>query len=138
MGDAEINALLGTVTMPTLLPSTAFFLGLENPPARKMIEAGLPIALASDYNPGSSPSGSMPFILALACIKLKMLPEEALNAATLNAAYAMGVEKTHGRIASGLPASFIITKPVSSLAYLPYAFTADWIEQVWIGEQRWK
>ncbi|MCX6333152.1 MAG: imidazolonepropionase, partial [Bacteroidia bacterium] len=95
-GDKEIEALLGTETMPTLLPGSAFFLGLPDPPARKMIDAGLPVALASDYNPGSSPSGNMKLVMSLACIKLKMVPEEAINAATINSAYAMGLSETHG------------------------------------------
>jgi imidazolonepropionase len=97
-GDAEIEALIGTDTMPTLLPGSAFFLGLPDPPVRKMIEAGLPVALASDYNPGSSPSGNMNFIMSLGCIKLKMMPEEVINAVTINSAYAMGLSETHGSI----------------------------------------
>ena len=129
-GDKEIEALLHSVTMPTLLPSTAFFLGLHYPPARKMIDAGLPIALATDYNPGSSPSGRMPFIISLACIKLKMLPEEAINAATVNSAYAMGVSKTHGTITVGKKASLFITKPIANYNLIPYSFGSDLIETV--------
>ncbi|HET6245033.1 MAG: imidazolonepropionase [Bacteroidetes bacterium] len=129
-GDAEIFALKDTVTMPTLLPSTAFFLGLHYPPARKMIDAGLPVALASDYNPGSSPSGKMSFILSLACIKMKMTPEEAINAATLNSAYAMGINKEYGSIAIGKKANLIITSKISSYVYIPYAFGANHIETV--------
>ena len=98
-GDDEINALKGSETMPTLLPGSAFFLGMTDPPVRKMINAGLPVALASDYNPGSSPSGNMKFIMSLGCIKLKMLPEEVINAVTINSAYAMGISETHGSIA---------------------------------------
>ena len=127
-GDEEIAALLGADTMPTLLPSTAFFLNLENPPARKMIDAGLAVALATDYNPGSSPSGKMTFILSLACIKLKMLPEEAINAATINSAYAMGLSKTHGSIAIGKKANIIITKKIPSYAFIPYSFGSDLID----------
>ena len=100
-GDEEIEALLGSDTMPTLLPGSAFFLGLPDPPVRKMINAGLPVALASDYNPGSSPSGNMKLIMSLGCIKLRMLPEEVINAVTINSAYAMGLSETHGSIAQG-------------------------------------
>jgi imidazolonepropionase len=129
-GDAEIETLLKADTMPTLLPSTAFFLGLHYPPARKMIDAGLPLALATDYNPGSSPSGKMTFILSLACIKMKMLPEEAINAATRNSAYAMGVSEMHGTITPGKAASVFITKEISSLAYIPYSYGSDLIDTV--------
>ena len=129
-GDDEIKALLNSGTMPTLLPSTAFFLGLHYPPARKMIEAGLPVALATDYNPGSSPSGKMSFILSLACIKLKMTPEEAINAATINSAYAMGLSKTHGSIAIGKKANVFITKNIPSYSFIPYSFGSDLIDTV--------
>ncbi|MDR1414979.1 MAG: imidazolonepropionase [Odoribacteraceae bacterium] len=132
VGEGEIAALLGSETMPTILPGAAFFLGLPRSPAREMIRAGLPVALASDYNPGSSPSGNMRFILSLACINYKMVPEEAINAVTLNAAYAMGAEEELGSIAVGKRASFFITKPVPGVAYLPYAFGSDWIEAVFI------
>ncbi|HSY76642.1 MAG TPA: imidazolonepropionase [Bacteroidia bacterium] len=136
-GDAEIECLLKSKTMPTLLPSTAFFLGLHYPPARKMIDAGLPLALATDYNPGSSPSGRMAFIISLACVKLKMLPEEAINAATVNSAYAMGVGNTHGTITVGKTASLFITHPIPSYSYLPYSFGSDLIETVIVkGEVR--
>src|SRR5688572_23638535 len=108
--------------MPTLLPGTAFFLQLEYPPARKMIDAGLPVALASDYNPGSCPSGKMPFVLTLACLYLKMTPKEAINAATLNSAYAMGVENELGSIIAGKRANMFITQPIPSIDYIPYAF----------------
>ncbi len=130
VGDAEIEALKASNTIPTLLPSTAFFLGIPYAPARKIIDAGLPVSLATDYNPGSSPSGKMAFILSLACIQMKMLPEEALVAATVNAAHAMELQESHGSLEVGKKASFIITKPVSSLAWLPYAFGSDWIKQV--------
>ncbi len=135
-GDAEIDALLSSDTMGTLLPGTAFFLGIEYPPARKMISAGLPVALASDYNPGSSPSGRMAFVLSLACIKMKMLPEEAIQAATLNGAYAMGLETTHGSICPGKQANLIVTKNVSSYSFLPYAFGTNWIEATYINGER--
>ena len=128
----EIQVLLTSDTMPTLLPSAPFFLQDHYPPARQMLDAGLPIALASDYNPGSSPSGRMPFVLSLACTQLKMTPEEAINAATINGARAMELENTHGSIAVGKIANFFITKPIPSIAYLPYAFGSDVIEQVYI------
>jgi imidazolonepropionase len=129
-GDEQIEALLKSATMPTLLPSTAFFLGLHYAPARKMIDAGLPVAIATDYNPGSSPSGNMPFVVALSCIKMKMFPEEAVNAATLNSAYAMGVEKQMGSISVGKKANIFISKPIPSLAFLPYSFGSNLVERV--------
>jgi imidazolonepropionase len=122
--------------MPTLLPSTAFFLKLHYAPARKMIDAGLPIALATDYNPGSSPSGSMPFVLSLSCIHMNMIPEETINAATLNSAYAMDLSQSHGSITKGKEASFFITENLPSLAYLPYRFTGKLIEKVYIKGKR--
>ena len=131
--DDEIEELLNSSTMPTLLPSTAFFLGFDYPPARKMINSGLPVALASDYNPGSSPSGRMSFVVSLACIKLRMLPEEAINAATLNGAYAMELQHETGSIAIGKKANVIITKEIPSLAYLPYRFANDYIDRVIVG-----
>lgn len=129
-GDDEINALLGTETMPTLLPGASFFLGMVDPPVRRMINAGLPIALASDFNPGSSPSGDMKFIMSLGCIKLRMLPEEVINATTINGAYAMGISDTHGSICKGKVANVFITKPIPSYEYMPYAYTSDLIETV--------
>lgn len=130
MGDEEIEVLKDTVTMPTILPSTAFFLGLEYAPARKMIDAGLPVALASDYNPGSTPSGRMSFVLSLACLKMNMTPEEAINAATLNSAYAMELSDEVGSITKGKLANVFITKPMPSIAFLPYAFGSDLVETV--------
>ena len=130
VGDDEINCLLQSETMPTLLPSTAFFLNLEYAPARKMISAGLPVALASDYNPGTTPSGRMPFVISLACIKMRMLPEEAINAATLNTAYAMDVSDELGSIAKGKKANVFITKPMDSIARIPYSFGSDLIETI--------
>ncbi len=124
-GDDEIGALLGSGTMPTLLPGAAFFLGMTDPPARKMIDAGLPVALASDYNPGSSPSGNMKFVMSLGCIRLRMLPEEVINAVTLNSAYAMGISDTHGSITAGKKANIIITKKIPSYEYLPYAYGSN-------------
>ncbi len=132
-GPEEIEVLLNSHTMPTLLPSTAFFLRLKQPPAREMIQAGLPVALASDYNPGSSPSGRMAFILSLACINLRMLPEEALNAATLNGAYAMGVNTELGSITVGKKANLIVTSEISSPAFIPYAFGSQLIDKVMLN-----
>jgi len=129
-GDKEIEALLGSDTMATLLPGTSFFLGMNDPPARKMIDAGLPVALSSDYNPGSSPSGNMKLIMSLACIKLKMLPQEAINAVSINSAYAMGLSATHGSIARGKVANVFITKEIPSYEFMPYAFGSNLIETV--------
>ncbi len=129
-GDKQIESLMSSMTMPTLLPGAAFFLEMEYPPARKMIDAGLPVALASDYNPGSSPSGSMKFVMSLATIKMKMLPEEAINAATLNSAYAMGLSEEFGSIAVGKMANVYITKPIPSYNFIPYAYTADIVDTV--------
>ncbi|MBL7802805.1 MAG: imidazolonepropionase [Saprospiraceae bacterium] len=136
-GDAEIEALKSSQTLPTLLPSCAFFLGIPYAPARKMIDAGLPVVLASDYNPGSTPSGKMPFVVSLACIKMKMLPEEAISAATLNGARAMELEDDYGSIAVGKKANLFLTRPVPSLGYLPYAFGSDWIETVILNGKTW-
>ncbi|MBP8823166.1 MAG: imidazolonepropionase [Flavobacteriales bacterium] len=130
MESADIEALRGSSTIPTLLPSCSFFLGIPYGPARQLIEAGLPVALASDFNPGTTPSGNMNLVVALGCIKLRMLPEEAINAATLNAAAAMGLQKELGSLTVGKRASCIITRPVPSLAYLPYAFGQDHIDTV--------
>lgn len=129
-GEAEIDALSGTETMPTLLPGSSFYLGLPDPPARRIIDAGLPVALASDYNPGSSPSGNMKLIMSLACIRLKMMPEETINAVTINSAYAMGISDTHGSIARGKVANLFITKEMPSYGFFPYAFGSDLIETV--------
>ena len=129
-GDEEIEALMNSDTMPTLLPGSSFFLGLPDPPARKMIDAGLPVALASDYNPGSSPSGNMKMIMSLGCISLKMLPEEVINAVTVNSAYAMGLSDTHGSIAKGKVANVFITKKMPAYDFMPYAFGSDLIETV--------
>lgn len=129
-GDAEIECLLGSSTIATLLPSTAFFLNLHYPPARKMLDAGLNVALASDFNPGSSPSFNMPFVIALACTQMKMLPEEAFHAATINGAAALGMETTEGSIAPGKKANFILTKPMQSLASIPYSFGSNPVRQV--------
>ncbi|MDM8004206.1 MAG: imidazolonepropionase [Bacteroidota bacterium] len=129
-GDNEIAALLGSGTMPTLLPGAAFFLGMTDPPARKMIDAGLPLAMASDYNPGSSPSGNMKLVVSLGCIRLRLLPEEAINAVTINAAYAMGLSETHGSITVGKKANLFITKKIPSYEFLPYAYGSNLVETV--------
>ena len=131
----EINALINSETIPTLLPTTAFFLNLKYAPARKLINSGLPVALASDYNPGSSPSGKMAFVLSLACLYMKMTPEEAINAATINGAYAMGVENELGTVAKGKKANLIITKKIPSFAYIPYAFGSDIVDTVIVNGQ---
>ncbi len=130
MGDEEIVALKKSNVMPTALPGAAFFLNLPFPPARQMISAGLPLAIASDFNPGSAPSGNMSFILSLACIKMKLTPEEAINAATINTAYALELSDTHGSITEGKEANLFITKPMSSYAFLPYAYGSQMIDQV--------
>ena len=127
-GDEEIGILLGSETMPTLLPGSAFFLRLKDPPARKMIDAGLPLALASDYNPGSCPSGNMKLVMSLGCIRLMMLPEEVINAVTINSAFAMGLSETHGSIARGKVANLFITKEMPSYEFFPYAFGSDLID----------
>lgn len=129
-GADEINALLDSETMPTLLPGSALFLGLPDPPARSMIEAGLPVALASDFNPGSSPSGNMKLVMSLGCIKLNLTPEEAINAVTINSAYAMGISETHGSIANGKVANLFITKEMSSYNFFPYAYGSNLIDKV--------
>ena len=126
----DLDCLLESDTIPTLLPSCSFFLNIPYAPARKMIDAGLPLALATDYNPGSTPSGNIPFVLSLACIKMNMTPEEAINATTINGAYAMGLNKTHGSIAKGKKANVFLTKEIPSLAYLPYSFGSDLVERV--------
>ena len=130
MGEEQIEALKGSDTMPTMLPGCAFFLGISYPPARRMIDSGLAVALASDYNPGTAPSGNMRFVTSLASIKMKMTPAEALNAATLNSACAMGESKDYGSITRGKVANFYITKPLPSLAYLPYAHQTPVIKEI--------
>ncbi|MDB4015585.1 imidazolonepropionase [Flavobacteriaceae bacterium] len=131
--DADVAVLQGSKTMPVALPGCSFFLGIPYTPARKIIAAGLPLALASDYNPGSAPSGNMNFIVSTACIHMKMTPEEAINAATINGAYAMELEEEVGSITVGKKANLILTKALSSLTFLPYAFGSSNIEQVYIN-----
>ncbi len=128
--DEDIEILKNAETMPVALPSCSYFISIPYTPARKMIAAGLPIALASDFNPGTSPSGNMNFVVATACIKMKMTPEEAINAATINGAYAMGISSSHGSITIGKKANLIITKPMNSYYELPYAFGSNRIDQI--------
>lgn len=132
MTDRDIKLLHNSDTMPTCLPGTSFFLNMPFAPARKMIDEGLGIAIASDYNPGSTPSGDMRFCVSLACIKMRLLPEEAFNAVSINSAYAMGVSDKYGSIAKGKVANFLITKPLPSLAYIPYAYTQPFIREVYL------
>jgi imidazolonepropionase len=134
--DEDMEALKNSKTMPVALPSCSYFLSIPYTPGRKIINAGLPLALATDYNPGSTPSGNMNFVVATACIKMRLTPEEAINAATINGAYAMGLNKTHGSITRGKTANLIITKAIPSYGYLPYAFGSNLIDSVIInGEE---
>lgn len=133
IGAEEIEALRNSVTMPTLLPGAAFFLGMSYPPAREMIAAGLPVALASDYNPGSSPSGNMRMVMALASIRMRMTPVETLHAATLNGASAMGLSGDYGSITVGKVANFFITKPMPSFEFFTYAYQTPLIRRVFLG-----
>jgi imidazolonepropionase len=128
----DIEALIGTNTMPVALPGCSYFLSIPYTPARKMIDMGLPLALATDFNPGSAPSGNMNFVVSTACIKMNMTPEEAINAATINGAYAMGVENELGSITVGKYANLILTKPISSFAIIPYSFGENQIEKVFV------
>jgi imidazolonepropionase len=130
IGEEEIELLRGTSTMPTALPGAAFFLNLPMPPARQMLAAGLPLAIASDYNPGSSPSGNMPLMISLACIRMRLTPEEAVNAATINTAYALELLDQHGSITVGKCANLFITRPIPSVAYVPYAYGTSLVETV--------
>jgi imidazolonepropionase len=135
MGTDEIMALLDSTTMPTALPGTSFFLGIDYAPVRQMMNAGLPVCLATDYNPGSTPSGRMAFVLTLACLKMGMLPEEAINAVTINGAVAMELLADYGTIARGKKASFFLTKPMASLAVLPYSYGSNLIDTVFMNGQ---
>jgi imidazolonepropionase len=130
LGDDEINVLKHSQTMPTILPGAAFFLDLPLSPARKLIDSGLPVALATDFNPGSSPSGDMKFMQSLGCIRYKMLPEEVINATTINSAYAMGISDGYGSIARGKAANVFITRDIPSYQYFPYAYNSELIETV--------
>ncbi|MDO5980742.1 imidazolonepropionase [Flavivirga spongiicola] len=132
MRDEDIEALKNTKTMPVALPSCSYFLSIPYAPARKMINAGLPLALATDYNPGSTPSGNMNFVISTACIKMKMTPEEAINAATINGAYAMGLDDKVGSITKGKQANLILTKQINSYGFIPYSFGTNQIEKVYL------
>lgn len=135
-GTAEIECLLHSNTMPTVLPGAAFFLNMAHAPVRQMMDAGLPVALASDYNPGSSPSPNMQLILSFACVNYRMLPEEAINATTINSGYAMGVSDQLGSICRGKKASFYITNPIPTYEYMPYAYGENKVGQVFIEGKR--
>jgi len=134
--DEDIEALKNSRTMPVALPTCSFFISIPYTPARQLLNAGLPLALATDYNPGTTPSGNMNLVVATACIKMKMTPEEAINAATINGAYAMGLSQTHGSITKGKAASVIITKPLNSYYELPYAFGSNLIDTVILNGQK--
>lgn len=133
MNTEDFSALKGSNTMPVALPSCSYFLSIPYTPGREIIDAGLPLALATDYNPGSTPSGNMNFVVSTACIKMKLTPEEAINAATINGAYAMGLSDSHGSITVGKKANLLITKPISNYNYLPYAFGDNLIEKVFLN-----
>jgi imidazolonepropionase len=133
LDDKDIKSLKNSKTMPVALPGCSYFLGIPYTPARQLIDAGLPLAIATDYNPGSAPSGNMNFVVSAACIKLKLTPEEAINAATINGAYAMGISNMYGSITRGKKANLIITKPLNHYSEIPYAFAHNPIEQVIIN-----
>jgi imidazolonepropionase len=135
MDQATVDLMAKSGTIGTLLPTAAFYLKMPFQPARMLIDSGCAIALASDYNPGSSPSGNMNLVVAMSCIQMKMLPEEAINAATINGAFAMELQNEAGSISAGKKANLIFTKPIPSLAYLPYAFGTNLIEKVMINGQ---
>ena len=135
LNDEDIEALKESDTMPVALPGCSFFLGIPYTPARKLIDAGLPLAIATDYNPGSAPSGNMNFIVGAACAKLKLTPEEAINAATINGAYAMGISNMYGSVTRGKKANFIITKPMKHYREIPYSFTHNPVDQIIINGQ---
>ena len=130
ISEDDITALKSSTTIPTLLPSCSHFIGIPFGDARRMMDEGLPVSLASDFNPGTTPSGNLAFVWSLACVKMKMTPEEALNALTVNAAYAMGLSETHGKIALGRKSPILITKQIPCIAYIPYAFGDQHIEQI--------
>ncbi len=132
MRNEDIEILKNTSTIPVALPGCSYFLGIPYTPARKMIDSGLPLAIATDYNPGSAPSGNMNFVVSTACIKMKMTPAEAINAATINGAYAMGLEQQVGSITKGKLANLILTKPISSYNFMPYSFGNNHIEKIYL------
>jgi len=135
LNDEDVEALKNSNTIPVALPGCSYFLSIPYTPARKLIDAGLPLAIATDYNPGSAPSGNMNFIVSAACVKLKLTPEEAINAATVNGAYAMGISNMYGSITRGKKANLIITKPMNDYSEIPYAFAHNPVEQVIINGQ---
>lgn len=137
MTDDDIAMLQGTGTIPTALPGTSFFLNMPFAPGRRIIDSGLPLAVASDYNPGSTPSGDMKFVVSLACIKMRLLPEEAFNAATLNSACAMGISRDYGSVSIGKVANFYITRPIPSLDFIPYAYTTPVISRIFLKGVEW-
>ncbi|WP_288056582.1 imidazolonepropionase [Xylanibacter rodentium] len=138
MTDDDIAMLQGTGTIPTALPGTSFFLNMPFAPGRRIIDSGLPLAVASDYNPGSTPSGDMKFVVSLACIKMRLLPEEAFNAATLNSACAMGISRDYGSVSIGKVANFYITRPIPSLDFIPYAYTTPVISRIFLNGVEWR
>ena len=129
-GEKEIEALKGSETMPTGLPGCSFFLNLPYAPLKQMINSGLSVALATDFNPGSTPSGNMKMVLSLACIKMRLTPAQAINAATINGAYALGISDTHGSITAGKRANLFITTEIPSIAYIPYSYTEPMVDTV--------
>ena len=133
VGEAEIQCLKASQTMPTILPGAAFFLNMPYSPARTMINAGLPVAMASDFNPGSSPSGNMQMVLTFACVNYKLTPQEAINATTINSAYAMGISDTHGSIARGKKANFYITKDIPTIEYIPYYYGTNKVDRIFLN-----
>lgn len=133
VGEKEIATLKTSKTMPTILPGAAFFLNMPYSPARKMIDAGLPVAMASDFNPGSSPSGNMQMVLTFACVNYRLTPQEAINATTINSAYAMGISRTHGSIAKGKQANFYITKDIPTIEYIPYYYGTNKVERTFLN-----
>jgi len=137
VGKEELEALLESNTLPTLLPGTSFFLGLDYAPGRVMIDSGLPVVLASDYNPGSTPSGRMSFVMSLACLKMGLLPEEAFNACTINGSFAMECNEILGSITIGKQASVFLTKPMKSLSYLPYMYGSDLVHTIIVDGEVW-
>uniref|UniRef100_UPI00404ADC65 imidazolonepropionase n=1 Tax=Flavobacterium sp. TaxID=239 RepID=UPI00404ADC65 len=136
LNDADILALQKSETMPVALPTCSFFIDIPYTPARQLLDAGLPLAIASDFNPGTTPTGNMNLVVAMACIKMRITPEEAINASTLNGAYAMGISDSHGSITKGKKASVILTKKISSIYQIPYAFGSNLIENVWINGKK--
>ena len=138
MTDDDIAMLQGTGTIPTALPGTSFFLNMPFAPGRRIIDSGLPLAVASDYNPGSTPSGDMKFVVSLACIKMRLLPEEAFNAATINSACAMGISRDYGSVSIGKVANFYITRPIPSLDFIPYAYTTPVISRIFLNGVEWR